>query len=249
MAGRVSLLLILLFLPIPGYGSDALLIAASSNLSFALREIGREFERATGTEVILSFGSSGKLAQQIEYGAPFDLFFSANRGYVERLEVKGLVLRKEFYARGRLALVVNRRSGVRIETLDDLTRPDVRRISMANPDHAPYGMAAKDALEAAGVWERVRDKVVYGENIRQALQFVQTGDAQAGIVALSIADVPEVTYMRLDPSLHRPIDQMVAIIRGTDRMDEAEEFIRFLMGEVGRSVMERYGFDIPRSLP
>lgn len=231
---------------VPSYAAGrSLTVAAASDLSFAMREIGEEFEKVTGIRVVFSFGSSGKLAQQIEYGAPFNLFFSANRGYVERLERKGFVRAKGLYAKGRIVLAVNRESEVHVKGLQDLLRPEIKRIAIANPAHAPYGVAAKEALKSSGLWEKVRGKLVYGENIRQALQFVQTGDAQAGIVALSIADVPEVTYTMIDPSLYNPIDQVVAVIKGTEMVGEAEEFVRFVMGPKGRAVMERYGFIIP----
>lgn len=244
----VLILLLVLFSVPPLQGEEkALTVASASDLYFALREIGRDFERTTGTKVILSFGSSGKLSQQIEHGAPFDLFFSASRSYVDRLQKKGLILEdtKRVYAMGRIVLAVSRRSGLRLEGLKDLLKPEVRRVAIANPSHAPYGIAAREALISAGLWERIRGKLVYGENIRQTLQFIQTGNAEAGIVALSIADVPEVEYIPIDPSLHRPIEQVVAIVRGTGREKEARAFIDFVTGPSGRAIMERYGFIVP----
>ncbi len=251
---RFGLILLLSFFILSPFqalegGERVLTVAAASDLTFALREIGKEFEKNTGIKVIFSFGSTGRLYQQIEHGAPFDLFFSASRAYVDRLERKGLILKdtRRVYAVGRIVLAASRKRGIRIKGLKDLLRPEVRRVAIANPSHAPYGMAAKEALISAGLWGRLKEKLVYGENIRQTLQFIETGNAEAGIVALSIADVPDVVYTPIDPSLHNPIEQVVAVLKGTDRVREARAFIDFVTGPSGRAVMERYGFTVPSS--
>lgn len=241
-------LLFFVGLVIPSYSAEkGLTVAAASDLVFALKDISKEFERSTGIKVILSFGSTGQLAQQIAHGAPFDVFFAADEKYIEGLNEKGIIMAetKRLYAQGRIVLAVNKKSGVSADRLSGLLNPAIKRIAIANPAHAPYGIAAREALISSGLWERLSDKLVYGENIRQALQFIQTGDAQAGIVALSITDVPEITYTLIGASLHRPINQAVAVIRGSKKTKEARDFIGFVGSPAGRTIMKRYGFLLP----
>ena len=228
-------------------GGKRLTVAAASDLTFALKEIARGFDKDTGNKTVISFGSSGMLARQIESGAPFDLFFSADSRSMEGLEKGGHIMPATvtLYARGVIVLAVNRRSGAVAAGLRDLSRPEIKKIAIANPAHAPYGRAAVEALKAAGVLEAVRGKLVYGENIRQALQFVQTGDAQAGIVALSIADVPEVSYTPVDPKLHNPIDQAAALVKSSKAPEAALAFIRYAVGEKGGAILKKYGFIVP----
>ena len=225
----------------------ALTVAAAADLQFAFTDLGGLFKKETGTRVTFIFGSSGTLAQQIENGAPVDLFASADDTYVYRLAAKGVVLpdTEQPYAVGRITLVASRSSGLRIAALADLLQPEVRHVAIANPDHAPYGRAAKQALESAGLWERLRPKVVYGEDVRQALQFVQTGNAEAGIVALSIADVPEVSRVILEESLYQPLRQLLVVVKGARQEDLARQFAAFVNGPVGRPVMKRYLFLLP----
>ena len=225
----------------------SLTVAAASDLYFAFTEIGRVFQERTGIRVTFSFGSTGQLAQQIEQGAPFDVFAAADEAYIERLMAQGLVLpeSRRLYARGRLALVVNRRSGLRVARIADLADPAIGPIAIANPDHAPYGRAARQALARAGLWERVAPRIVMGENVRQALRFVQTGDAPVGIVALAIAEVPEVSYTLIPAELHDPINQAMVVIRASARRQEALRFVQFVAGVEGQSIMRRYGFQSP----
>ncbi|BCX02384.1 MAG: molybdate ABC transporter substrate-binding protein [Candidatus Roseilinea sp.] len=221
--------------------------AAAADLQFALTEIAERFEAQTGHKVTLAFGSTGQLAQQIEHGAPYDLFAAANIQFVDDLAQKGLIIPESvaLYARGRIVLAVNHQSGVRAAKLEDLTSAQVTRIAIANPDHAPYGLAAQQALESAGVWDAVRPKLVLAENVRQALQFVQTGDAPVGIVALSVANVPEVTYTLIDAALHRPLDQALGVVSTSKQRAIALDFARFINGEHGRPIMRKYGFVLP----
>jgi molybdate transport system substrate-binding protein len=226
-------------------------VAAASDLQFAFADIAELFEQETGQQVTLVFGSTGQLAQQIENGAPYDLFAAANVDFIHQLQEKGLVLGDSvtLYARGRLVLVVNREAGVTAASLEDLLDPAIRQVAIANPEHAPYGIAARQALEAAGLWETLRPRIVYSENVRQALQFVQTGDAQAGIVALSVAGVPEITWTLIDESLHQPLDQALAVVASSPQPEAAGEFARFVNSELGRPVMIRYGFVLPGEAP
>lgn len=228
-------------------GGRSITVAAAADLSFAFKDIAAGFEKETGIDVILSFGSTGMLAKQISEGAPFDLIFAADRNYLEDLSGKGHVIPSsvERYALGVIVLAVNRSSGIEAKNLKDLLKPEIRNVAIANPDHAPYGRAAMEALKSSGLRERLKDRLVYGENIRQTLQFIQTGNAQGGIIALSVANVPEITYVKIDPSLHNPIDQTVGIVKTSKDVAAAKSFIRYVKGPKGSEVMKRYGFIIP----
>lgn len=224
-----------------------LLVAAAANVQFALAEIGREFTKQTGQEVDFTFGSSGNLTTQIENGAPFDVFMAANVAFVGRLKEQALIFpdTQQLYARGRLVLVANQDSGVQAARPDDLLNPAITRVAIANPDHAPYGQAAKEVLQNAGIWDDIQPKLVLAENVRQALQFVQTGNAQAGIVALSIAAVPEVTSTLLPAELHTPLNQSMAVIKSTPHPAEARAFLKFVTGPEGQAILKKYGFQPP----
>lgn len=226
---------------------EPLLVGAASDLQFAFTEIGEQFEAETGQKVTFTFGSTGNLTTQIENGAPFDILAAANVSFVESLTEQGLTIpdTQQLYAQGRIVLVVNRESGVEATSLEDLLDPAITRIAIANPEHAPYGQAAREALQSAGVWAEIEEKVVLGENVSQTLQFVQTGDAPVGIVALSIADVPEVTGTLLPAELHEPINQALAVIRSTTNEAGARAFIDFVNSPAGRDIMKRYGFLLP----
>jgi molybdate transport system substrate-binding protein len=166
-----------------------LTVSAAADLTPAFSEIGKLFEKETGTKVVFNFGSTGQLAQQIEQGAPVDLFAAANVTFVDKLEQKGLILSetKNLYARGRIALWARTDSILQFERFEDLGRPEITRIAIANPDHAPYGMAAREALQSIGIWDTVKSKLVLGENVRQALQYAETGNVDVAIVALSLS--------------------------------------------------------------
>jgi len=228
-----------------------LTVAAAADLQFAFSDLAELFEEQTGQKVTLVFGSTGQLSQQIENGAPYDLFASANIDYIHQLAEKKLVLEDsvELYARGRIVLAANRQTGIKVVDLEDLLDPQIRHIAIANPEHAPYGVAAKQALEAAGLWETIEPKLVFGENVRQALQYVQSGDAEAGIVALSVADVPEITWTLIDEANHQPLDQALAIVTSSRQPELARQFAAFINGEHGRPIMRRYGFILPGETP
>ncbi|HUG36132.1 MAG TPA: molybdate ABC transporter substrate-binding protein [Candidatus Limnocylindrales bacterium] len=224
-----------------------LAVYGASDLAFAFKEIAPLFEKATGTKVTLVLGSTGNLAKQIEHGAPADVFFAANMSFVEDLRAKGAVIPQTLalYAQGRIVLATSRKAGIKVERLEELLRPDVRRIAIANPEHAPYGRAAQEALQSLGLWERLRPKLVYGENIRHALQFIETGAVEAGIVALSVANVPDIQYTAIDPKLHAPLNQGAAVVARSGRPELALAFLQFVNGPEGRPIMKRYGFVLP----
>jgi molybdate transport system substrate-binding protein len=224
-----------------------LTVYGASDLTVAFREIAALFEKGTGTKVVLVLGSTGNLAKQIEHGAPADIFFAANASFVDDLQTKGAVIpeTRQLYAQGRIVLAVPRDSKLSIQRLEDLRRPEVKRIAIANPEHAPYGRAAQEALQAAGVWDALKPRLVYGENIRHALQFIETGAVDAGIVALSVADTPAVRYVSIDPALHAPLNQIAAVVKRSARPELALAFLQFVNGPEGRPIMKRYGFLLP----
>lgn len=205
------------------------------------------FERSTGLPVVFSFGSTGLLARQLSGGAPFDLFAAAHPRFIDDVVAAGVCdpETRALYARGRLALWT-RRAGALPAGVAELSQPRFRRIAIANPDHAPYGAAARHVLERTGIWEDVAPRVVLGDNVRQALQFAQTGNADAAIVALALvthdADNP---WMILDESLHPPIEQTLAVCTRGQQRAGGEAFARFVASDTGREVMRRFGFAVP----
>ena len=231
----------------PAAEPPTLTVFGAADLARVFREIVPRFERALGLKVTLVLGSTGNLAKQIEHGAPADVFFAANRSFVDDLVAKRAVIAetRALYAQGRLALVTARASGPRLTDPRELAAPRIRRIAIANPAHAPYGQAAEEALRALGLWDALRPKLVYGENVRHAVQFVESGAADAGIVALSLANVAGVESAPVDPALHRPLDQAVAVVRRSARPELALAFIQFVNGPEGRPIMKRYGFALP----
>ena len=224
-----------------------LTVFAASDLAFAFRELIPAFERAMGAKVTLVLGSTGNLAKQIEHGAPADVFFAANQTFVDDLLAKGALLEetRALYAQGRIVLATARVAGPKLTALAQLLEPRIRRVAIANPAHAPYGRAAEEALRSSALWDAVKPKLVYGENIRQALQFVESGAVEAGIIALSVANVPSVEWVAIDPTLHARLDQAVAVVRRSARPELGAAFIQFVNGATGRAVMKRYGFLLP----
>lgn len=224
--------------------NDELTVAAASDLTPAFEEIGRAFEAANKTKVIFTFGSTGMLTRQIENGAPVDLFAAANVSYVDELDKKGLIISdsKAVYARGRITLWTPDTSDIRLQGIADLARPEVMRIAIANPDHAPYGLAAKQALESAGIWDRVRPKLVFGDNIRQTFQYAETGNVDVAIVSLSLSIESRGRWTIIPEELHQPIDQGLGIVKTTRNEKAARAFAAFLNGPQGQAIMKKYGF-------
>lgn len=234
-------------------GPAPLTIAAASDLQSVLPAVASRFERDTGQRVTLTFGSSGNFFAQIENGAPFDLFFSADVDYPRRLEAAGLAepgtLRP--YAVGRLVFYAAARSGIDPRRgLTALTDARVHRVAIANPEHAPYGRAAVAALRHEGLYERVRPKLVLGENISQAAQFVQSGNAEAGLLALSLALAPALrgagTYADVPAPFYPPIEQAAVILRASGRKEAARRFLAFLDRPENAGALRDAGFLSPR---
>jgi molybdate transport system substrate-binding protein len=224
-----------------------LIVFAASDLGPPFAQIVPQFERETQTDVTLVLGSTGMLAQQIRNGAPADVFFAANESFIQELTAENLTLRQTtaLYARGRIAAVTLRSSGIRINGLQDLTDPRVMRIAIANPQHAPYGQAAKQALETAGLWATLEPKLVYGENVQQAVQFVRSGSAEAGLVARSVSDTSDLYWTLVDDSFYTPLSQMAIVLARTKERAASMSFIAFVNGTQGRLVMRQFGFVLP----
>lgn len=228
-------------------GNEPLIVFAAADLQFALSEIADEFAAAGHPRPTISFGSTGTFSQQIENGAPADVFFAADERTLADLEAKGLLLAgtRRPYAIGDIVLVG--RSGLPpLTALSDLERPAIRTVAIANPEHAPYGRAAREALLRSGVLSHVEPKLVLGENIAQTFQFVRTGNADAGIVALSVAlGVPGTPYARIAASLHDPIVQAAAVLARTREPELARAFLAYANGPAAQPILTKYGFAPP----
>ena len=235
-----------------GASRPVIRVAAAADLRFAFEVLAPAYEQACRCRVVLSFGSSGRLSNQIAEGLQVDVFASADAGYVEALARKGLILEgtQEAYAQGRIVLAVAAGSSLAPGEPADLSSPQVRKISIANPEHAPYGLAAKQALKRLGLWEQLRPRLVLGENASIAAQYIETGDADAGIIPLSLAIQRRdaLRYVLIDGSLHAPLLQVAAVIRTTREPALAKGFIGFINGAPGRAVMREYGFILPGEL-
>jgi len=254
IAGRtvVALYLILLVYPAGVTLADELTIAAASDLNFAFKELTGEFEKASGHRVKLSLGSSGNFYSQIQNGAPFDLYFSADIGYPRKLEEAGLTVPGSLYryAVGRIVLWAGH--GLPFDMgkgMAVLHEPGIKKIAIANPKHAPYGRAAVSAMEHFNLYQQVRDRLVLGENISQAAQFVESGACEVGIIALSLALAPTMktkgTYWEVPADAHPALEQGAVILRSSQRREVAQEFLEFIKGRTGQEIMKRYGFTIP----
>jgi molybdate transport system substrate-binding protein len=228
---------------------DPLRVAAASDLSIAFEDIKRDFESATGKKVELSFGSTGLFAKQIAEGAPVDVFAAANISFVDDVVRAGACdeASKALYARGRL-VVWTKDPSMLPKQLTDLADPRYGKVAIANPEHAPYGRAAREALNNSGVWSSVQPRLVHGENVLQTLVYARTGNADAAIVALSLAVTSEGAWLPVPPELHAPLDQALVVCHGGTRgakINEARAFVDFVGSEKGRAIMRRYGFLLP----
>lgn len=228
-------------------------VAAASDLKFVLDEVAAAYQRTTGRAVRITYGSSGNFVRQIEQNAPFDMFMSADEAYIDTLAAKGLTLDGgSLYAVGRVVLFAARPETFapdeRMEGLRKaLAQGTIKRFAIANPEHAPYGRAAKEALQSASLWQVVEPKLVLGENVSQAAQFAASGDTAGGIFALSLVLAPNFgdkgRYVVLPESMHKPLRQkMVLLKRGPP---ETKAFYDYLQQPQAREVFKRYGFALP----
>lgn len=240
--------------PVPTAAANVTItVSAASDLIPAFEELGRRFTNETGIAVVYNFGSTGQLAQQIAQGAPVDVFAAANRSFIEELEGEGLLLTDTvaLYAVGRVTLWTRRDSPLTFSTIEDLRQPGIERIAIANPEHAPYGVAAAEALQTAGLWEELQPKLILGENVAQTLQVAETGNVDVALVALSlsIAAGEEGRWVLLPEELHNPLLQVLAVVGSTAHEAEARQFAQFVNSAEGREVMRRYGFILPGEAP
>lgn len=224
-----------------------IVVSAASDLAPVLEELTPLFKQETGLVLKTNLGSTGQLTEQIAAGADVDVFLAASSSAIKQLDEKGLLLpgSSHLYARGQLVMWTPPGSTVTVHALEDLAGPGITRISIANPDHAPYGKAAREALQSVGLWDQLQPKLVPAENVRQAFQFAQLGNVDVGLVALSLVIGAGGSYTLIPEQLHQPIDQTLAIIAGSAHQAEARAFTDFLTGPKGREILLKYGFVLP----
>jgi len=230
-------------------------VAAASDLTFAFKDVASRFETQTGSSVKLSYGSSGNFFSQIQNGAPYDLFFSADIEYPRKLEAAGFTEPGSIYAyaTGKIVLWVPNASKLDLSRgLSVLLDPCIRKIAIANPQHAPYGRAAAAAMQHEGIYDNVKGKLVLGEDISQTAQFVESGNADLGVVALSLAVAPVMRdkgrYVAIPSSDYPAIIQAAVILRSSHNKDLAQQFLKFLKEPGTVALMEQYGFIVPNEV-
>lgn len=228
-------------------------IAAASDLRFALEEVEKAFERDTGKQVTLTFGSSGNFFRQISEGAPFQMFMSADEDYVNQLAAKGKTVDAgALYAIGRIVIFAPKGSPLKVDDhvkglKSGLAKGTVTKFAIANPEHAPYGRAAEEALRHQNLWDKVQPKLVLGENVSQAAQYATSGATQGGIFAYSLALSPAVSslgeYKLIPAEWHKPLRQRMVLINGAG--ETAQAFYTYIQQPPARAVFRRYGFALP----
>ena len=225
-----------------------LIVASASDMVNALPELAKDFQGRTGVKVVPSFGPSGAVAQQIANGAPFDVFLSADRRFITQLVEKKLIdpSSRVVYAIGHLVLYSPK---LRLTELSDLRKPEVQRFSIANPELAPYGRAAKQALERSGLWTEVQGKLVIAENIRQALEMVESGNVDAALTSRSLVSAAATaggSLFEVPSNLFDQIQQEAGIVRRASGNPDARALLGYLASPTGRAILQRYGFGIPK---
>jgi molybdate transport system substrate-binding protein len=233
--------------------ADAPVVAAASDLQFAVEEIAARFTEETGMRVRLSMGSTGNFARQIREGAPFEIFMAADEQFIADLHRDGFTRDEgDLYAIGRVVIMAPHGSPLMPDTrLDNLAAMletgHINRFAIANPEHAPYGMRAREALISRGLWDAMQPVMVLGENVSQAAQFALSGNAEGGIIAYSLALAPQVrdrgSHALIPEDWHEPLRQRMALLQGAG--DVAEAFYAYMMSPPAREIMERYGFVLP----
>jgi molybdate transport system substrate-binding protein len=249
------LVAVALFLGLGGglCAAQEITVAAAADLQFAMQEVGARFQQESGKTVKLIYGSSGTFAQQLQNGAPFDMFFSANLDYPRQLEGAGLTEPGTFYqyAIGKIVVWVPSASKLDVSSgLKALLDPSIKKIAIANPEHAPYGKAAVAAMQKENIYEQVKNKFVLGENISQTASFVASGSADVGVVALSLALSPNMKdkgrYAEVPAGDYPAIEQACVIMRSSKNKDIARQFLKFVQSLPIRDLLQKYGFAIPR---
>lgn len=246
---RLLLVVTVTLLLAAGIEAQTLRVAAAADLQFAMADLSGQFEKQSRVKLAVTYGSSGNFYSQIQNGAPFDLYFSADESYPQKLVEAGLAEKDSLfgYARGRLVLWVAKDFALDPALLEwkILEDPRVQKIAIANPEHAPYGAAAVAALKSAGEYDRVQPKLVYGENISQAAQFVQSGGAQVGAIALSLALSPAMKdgkRWEIPTELYPPLKQAAVILKSSSHPEAARAFLEFMKTDIAKATLTRYGF-------
>lgn len=250
LSGLLWLLVVLLvFTPwsSPRAQPGPLLVAAAANLINVFNEVGKAFEGQTGIAVSFSFGASGSLARQIENGAPFDVFASADVESVTDLAEAGLIEpdSQAVYARGRLVAWWPREAGLNLATFDDLLDPQVGRVAIANPTIAPFGRAARQALEALGLWDALQPKLVIAQDVAAAKQVAASGNAEVAFVSISLVEPGRDRFLLVRQRLHDPIDQALGVLRGATQPEAARRFAAFLLTGPGRELLQEFFYLAP----
>ena len=254
MPAMIRLVAVVLLLCCGSATAQKVTVAAAADLKSCMDTLVAAYRHdRPGAEIDVSYGSSGNFATQIGQGAPFDLFFSADIAYPQALQQQGLTAAApQVYAIGRLVLWSATRDASRL-TLADLARDDIAKVAIANPQHAPYGKRAEEALRAAGAWDAVQPKLVLGENIAQAAQFAATGNAQVGVIALSLALSPPLAqrggYALVPEGMHQPLQQAFVLTRHGGGNAEARAFAVYVQTPPARALMTRFGFALPGPAP
>jgi molybdate transport system substrate-binding protein len=234
--------------------AQAITVAAAADLQFAMQDVAAKFQKETGKEVKLIYGSSGNFFQQLRNGAPFDMFFSANLDYAKKLESAGLTEPGSYYAyaKGKIVVWVLKDSTLDVSSgLHSLLSPSIRKIAVADPQHAPYGQAAVAAMQKEGIYDNVKDKFVLGENISQTASFVVSGSADVGIVALSLVLSPNMRdkgrFVEVSAADYPPIEQACVILKSSKNKETAKQFLSFIKTAEVAEILRLYGFDVQSS--
>jgi molybdate transport system substrate-binding protein len=247
---------LLLFLGVAFCEAQEITVAAAADLQFVMQDIAARFQKDTGKSVKLIYGSSGNFFQQIQNGAPFDMFFSANVDYAKKLEAAGLTEPGTLYqyAVGKIVIWVPSGSKLDVSSgLQALLNPAIKKIAIANPQHAPHGQAAVAAMKKENVYDKVTDKLVLGENISQTASFVMSGSADVGIVALSLALSANMKdkgrYAEIPAGDYPPIEQACVVLKSSQQKDVAKAFLTFIKTPAVADLFRSYGFDVPNGSP
>ncbi|GAC1446762.1 MAG: molybdate ABC transporter substrate-binding protein [Pyrinomonadaceae bacterium] len=223
-------------------------VAAAANLIDAFKEMEEKFTAQTGVKIIYTFGATANLTKQIENGAPFDVFASADIEHIDELDKKTLLTpnTRAIYARGQLVLWLPLNSVLKLERTNELNRDDVQRaiqhLAVAKPDAAPYGRAAVETMRALNIWEKFESKIVYAANVAEAKQFAASGNADAAFIPRALIKTGEGRVIETEENLHQPIDQAIGIVKASSKQEAARKFVDFVLTNDGRAILARYGY-------
>ena len=225
-----------------------LTVSAAANLSEVLPLLAQQWQTLGGYPVNFNFGATGPLAQQIAQGAKVDLFAAADRASIEVLDQKGLLIpgSQRVYGLGRLVLWQKAEATLRVTRLQDLTQSQIQRIAIANPDHAPYGIAARQALQSLNLWQALQPKLILGDNVRQAKQYAATGNVDVALIPLALSLHQPGHFTLVPEHLHAPLEQILAVPRQAEYPQQAQVFAEFIISPQGRKILQKYGFSLPQ---